>query len=198
MEFQYKFKCVQKSCSPRHKAKCACLIKRVGGQEGTDVYRNIRVNEKKAGSSLKKDRFKTLFLPYCTLMIYINRNEMVDSYVNVGCGVWRIINSGDMAFEPYSKGVADIKRVLRQKAGEGRFEGLGFLRIPPNGVFPKHNHPEREEIYYVTSGSGTLMIEDKEVAVAEGSVVYVSGDVPHGLSNSTDKTLVVLYVTAFV
>jgi len=116
----------------------------------------------------------------------------------MGFNMWRIINSGDMAFEPYSKGVADIKRVLRQKAEEGRFEGLGFLRIPPNGAFPKHSHPEREEIYYVTSGLGILMIEDKEVAVSEGSVVYVSGDVPHGLSNPTDKPLVVLYVTAFV
>jgi len=112
--------------------------------------------------------------------------------------VWRAIDSGKMAYEPYSKGVADIKRVLRQKAGEGRFEGFGLLRIPPKGIFPKHVHPEREEIYYVLSGSGTLMIEDKEMAISEGTVISVSGDVPHGLSNSTNQPLSVIYVTAFV
>ena len=112
--------------------------------------------------------------------------------------MWRMIDSRDMAFEPYSKGVADIKRVLRQKAGEGRFEGFGLLRVPPKGIFPKHVHPEREEIYYVISGSGTLMIEDKEMAVSEGTVIYVSGEVPHGLSNNTDQTFSVIYVTAFV
>lgn len=112
--------------------------------------------------------------------------------------MWRVINSGEMAFEPYSKGIADIKRVLRQGAGEGRFEGFGFLRLPPKGLFPKHAHPEREEIYYVVSGAGTLMIGDKELTVSEGNVILISGDVPHGLSNPADKPFEVLYVTAFV
>jgi len=112
--------------------------------------------------------------------------------------MWRVIDSGDIEFEPYSKGVAEIKRVLRQKAGEGRFEGFGLLRIPPNGIFPKHVHPEREEIYYVLSGMGTLLMEDKEMAISEGAVICISGDVPHGLSNSTDQPLSVIYVTAFI
>jgi mannose-6-phosphate isomerase-like protein (cupin superfamily) len=111
--------------------------------------------------------------------------------------MWRVIDSRNMAFEPYSKGVTDIKRLMRQKAGEGRFEGFGLLRVPPKGIFPQHVHPEREEIYYVLSGSGTLMIEDREVAVSEGTVVYISGNTPHGLSNSTDQPFSVIYVTAF-
>jgi mannose-6-phosphate isomerase-like protein (cupin superfamily) len=111
--------------------------------------------------------------------------------------MWRVINSRDMAFEPYSKGIAEIKRVMRQGGGEGRFEGFGFLRVPPNGVFPRHSHPEREEIYYVVSGTGTLMVGDEEATVSVGSVVYISGDVSHGLSNLTDVPLVVIYVTAF-
>jgi quercetin dioxygenase-like cupin family protein len=112
--------------------------------------------------------------------------------------LWKLFDSEEKNFEPYNKGIAEIKRVMRQKTEEGRFEGFGFLRIPPKGIFPKHNHPEREEIYYVTSGSGTLMIEDKEVSLSEGYIVYISGDTPHGLTNQSDKPLVVLYVTAFV
>ncbi|MGQ9514339.1 MAG: cupin domain-containing protein [Thermoproteota archaeon] len=111
--------------------------------------------------------------------------------------MWRLFNPEEKAFEEYGKGIAEIKRVMRQKAEEGRFEGFGFLRIPSKGIFPKHNHPEREEIYYVTSGSGTLMVEDKEIPFLEGCVVYISGDTPHGLNNTGDKPLIVLYVTAF-
>jgi len=111
--------------------------------------------------------------------------------------MWRIIDSRDVAFEPYSKGVSEIKRVLRQKSEEGRFEGFGFIRLPSKGVFPKHAHPEREEIYYIVSGSGTLMVEDEELTVSEGKVVRISGDVSHGLSNPTDELFEVLYVTAF-
>jgi len=111
--------------------------------------------------------------------------------------MWRVIESGKIPFAPYREGVSEIKRLMRQKAEEGRFEGLGFLRIPPRGVFPRHTHPEREEIYFVMSGSGTLMIDDKEVALTEGLAIYISGDVSHGLSNQTDELLLVLYVTAF-
>jgi len=108
-----------------------------------------------------------------------------------------MIDSRDMAYEPYSKGAADIKRVLRQKSEEGRFEGFGFIRLPSKGIFPKHVHPEREEIYYILSGSGTLMIEDEELTVSEGKVIRISGDVSHGLSNPTGEPFEVLYVTAF-
>lgn len=111
--------------------------------------------------------------------------------------MWRIIRSKEFSFEPYGKGVADIKRLMRQSSAEGRFEGLGLLRLSSNGIFPKHVHPEREEIYYVLSGSGILMIEDSEVNIMEGDAVYISGNVQHGLKNVSEKELIVLYTTAF-
>lgn len=111
--------------------------------------------------------------------------------------MWKIIKSGESNFEPYGKGVAEIKRLMRQSSSEGRFEGFGLLRVPSNGIFPKHVHPEREEIYYVLSGSGILMIEDSEVEIFEGDAVYISGNVQHGLKNFSLKDLLILYVTAF-
>jgi len=111
--------------------------------------------------------------------------------------VWKIIRSGESDFEPYVKGVAEIKRLMRQSSSEGRFEGLGLLKVPSNGIFPKHIHPEREEIYYVLSGSGILMIEDSEINVSEGDAVYIAGNVQHGLKNPSMRELLVLYATAF-
>jgi len=109
--------------------------------------------------------------------------------------MFTVIESEKIKFSPYPKGTANIKRILDQKtAGSKRFTGFGLLEIPPNGVFPPHTHPDREEIYYVLSGSGTIVIGDKEVSASEGLTVYVSGETPHGIKNQTDKPLTVLYV----
>jgi len=109
--------------------------------------------------------------------------------------MWSVIDSNHVEYTPYAKGKADIKRILEQKTvGSKRFSGFGILNIPPGGVFPPHTHPEREEIYYVLSGLGTIIIEDKEIPSKEGLVVYVSGDVPHGLKNETGNPFLVIFV----
>jgi len=113
--------------------------------------------------------------------------------------MWSVIESEKISFSPYGKGFSNIKRILEQKTvGSKRFTGFGLLEIPPGGVFPQHAHPEREEIYYVLSGSGTIMVEDKEVPAKEGLTIYVSGESPHGIRNQTDKPLTVLFVHARV
>lgn len=113
----------------------------------------------------------------------------------LGVDMWSVIESEKIPFSPYRKGVANIKRVIEQKTvGSKRFTGFGLLEIPPNGVFPPHTHPDREEIYYVLSGSGAIVIGDKEVPASESLAVYVSGEVTHGIKNQTDTRLIVLFV----
>ena len=109
--------------------------------------------------------------------------------------MWSVIESEKIPFSPYAKGVSNIKRILEQKTvGSKRFTGFGLLEIPPGGVFPQHTHPDREEIYYVLSGSGTIMIEDKDISAKEGLTIYVPGEFPHGMKNTTDKPMTVLFV----
>ena len=113
--------------------------------------------------------------------------------------MWSVIESEKIPFSPYTKGVSNIKRIFEQKTvGSRRFTGFGLLEIPPGGVFPQHTHPDREEVYYVLSGSGTIMVEDKEVAAREGLTFYVSGESSHGVKNQSDKPLMVLFVHAQV
>ena len=109
--------------------------------------------------------------------------------------MWSAIESETIPFSPYRKGVANIKRIVEKETVETkRFTGVGLLEIPPNGEFPQHTHPEREEIYYVLSGSGAITVEDKEIPASEGLTIYVSGDTLHGIKNETQESLVVLYV----
>src|SRR4030067_1554022 len=85
------------------------------------------------------------------------------------CKLWSVIESEKIPFAPYTKGVSNIKRIFEQKnVGSRSFTGFGLLEIPPGGVFPQHTHPDREEVYYVLSGSGTIMVENKEGSAKEG------------------------------
>ncbi|MEM2904565.1 MAG: cupin domain-containing protein [Candidatus Bathyarchaeia archaeon] len=113
--------------------------------------------------------------------------------------MWKIVDSATFGFKPYPQGVASIKRILEQKTvGSRRLAGLGLLELPPGGLFPEHTHPEREEAYYVLSGSGTILVEGREVEAREGLALYVSGETPHGLRNEGREPLRVLYVTAYL
>jgi mannose-6-phosphate isomerase-like protein (cupin superfamily) len=113
--------------------------------------------------------------------------------------MWSVIESEKIPFSPYRKGVSNIKRIIEQKTvGSKRFTGFGLLEIPPGGIFPPHTHPEREEIYYVLSGSGTIVVEDKEIKAKEGLTIYVPGEFPHGIRNQTGKPLTVLFVHALI
>lgn len=111
--------------------------------------------------------------------------------------MWIVVESEKIPFSSYPKGTANIKRILEQKTvGSKRFTGFGLLEIPTNGIFPQHTHPDREEIYYILSGSGSIMIEDNEIPASKGLAIYVSGEEPHGIRNQTDKPLIVLFVHA--
>jgi quercetin dioxygenase-like cupin family protein len=113
--------------------------------------------------------------------------------------MWKIIASEKIPFTPYRTGISNIKRILdQQSVGSHRFSGFGILEIPAGGVFPPHTHPEREEIYYVLSGSGSLLVEEEEIKAEKGITLYISGEVKHGIANQSNSPLTVLFVHTYV
>ncbi|MBO3841811.1 MAG: cupin domain-containing protein [Candidatus Brockarchaeota archaeon] len=112
--------------------------------------------------------------------------------------MWKIIDSSEIPFTPYPKGVSSIKRIVeKEKIGAQRISGFGLIQVPPAGVFGPHEHPEREEIYYVLSGSGMLIVGGEEIPAREGLALYVSGEEPHGLRNQGEEQLIVVFVTVY-
>ena len=112
--------------------------------------------------------------------------------------MWKVIESAGIPFSPYRTGIANIKRVIsKDEVGTERIAGFGLIEVPLGGVFGPHTHPEREEIYYVLSDSGSIVIGDEEVPAKEGSTLYVSGEDPHGMRNQDDEPLVVIFITVY-
>jgi len=112
--------------------------------------------------------------------------------------MYRIIKPKEISFCPYPKGKAEIKRVLKFERGQAKFEGFGFIKIPPGGVFEPHIHPEKDEVYLILKGKGLLLLKGKEILVNAGTAIYISGPESHGLKNTGKRELVYCYTTAFV
>lgn len=110
----------------------------------------------------------------------------------------KIIDSSMIPFTSYPKRVSSIKRIVeKEKIGTERIGGFGLIQVPPGGVFGPHEHPEKEEIYYVLSDSGTIIVGDEEIPIREGLILYVSGEEPHGIRNHGGKPLLVIFVTVY-
>ncbi len=112
--------------------------------------------------------------------------------------MWKIIESDQIPFTPYTKGVSSIKRIVeKEKVGTHRIAGFGLIEVPRGGIFGPHTHLEREEIYYVLSGSGSITIEDEEITAKEGLTLYVSGEDSHGMRNQGEEPLLVMFITVY-
>ncbi|KAH8172880.1 cupin domain-containing protein [Sarocladium implicatum] len=69
----------------------------------------------------------------------------------------------------------------------------GIATCPANGSLALHKHAQAE-MYYILDGSGEVEIGGERHKVTEGSMLWVPGDVEHGVFCGPDETLRWLYV----
>ena len=68
--------------------------------------------------------------------------------------------------------------------------------LPGEEVRPAHSHPKSEEIIYIMSGSGKVMIEGEVSAVQAGSLVLFEQGKVHMLKNTGSTEMKVICVFA--
>lgn len=71
---------------------------------------------------------------------------------------------------------------------------VGVLRLRPNELDPQDPHLY-DEIYYIVQGDGYLNVEGEEIAIREGSVIFVPAHAKHKFHGNS-KELIALYVFA--
>ena len=71
---------------------------------------------------------------------------------------------------------------------------VGITEIEPDQIF-LHQHAQ-PEVYYILAGHGVVQISGEEYALEPGSLVFIPGDAPHGLRNTGDEVLRLLYIFA--
>jgi quercetin dioxygenase-like cupin family protein len=99
----------------------------------------------------------------------------------------------------YEVGEEDRNDVIRWRtllSGErtpSKSISMGTLELPPGSSMDAHHHAP-PEVYFVTAGSGTLLIGSEQRPVRAGDVVYIPGDHVHGVNNSGNELLKLVWM----
>lgn len=69
---------------------------------------------------------------------------------------------------------------------------LGIYVIPAGGTDPQSPHNE-DEVYYVISGQGMIMVDGEDRAVTTGSTVFVGANVEHRFHSVTEDLKLLVF-----
>lgn len=72
---------------------------------------------------------------------------------------------------------------------------MGHTTIYPTGTTTGHAHSDREEVYFVISGEGIMVIGDEQFPIKPGDGLYVPPGMYHTTIQTGNQPLVVLWVT---
>ena len=78
---------------------------------------------------------------------------------------------------------------------DGEYFVQGYSVVYPGGSIPVHDH-EAIETYTILSGTGEMTVGGETETVRAGDSLYIDRNVPHGLKNTGNTEMHVMYVYA--
>jgi mannose-6-phosphate isomerase-like protein (cupin superfamily) len=88
-----------------------------------------------------------------------------------------------------TKDGSEIRELLAHRNSVIRKQSLAEARLPVGGATQEHYHPQCEEIYYITHGTGEIRIEGEMREVKPGDAIAIPPGQKHKLWNTGDETL---------
>jgi uncharacterized protein YjlB len=82
-----------------------------------------------------------------------------------------------------TEGVSLWKCLARRNNLFGLWEAVEWAWLPPGGVSGEHVHTRTEELYFIVSGSGLMIIDGQAHPVAAGDLILTGLGTRHGLRN---------------
>lgn len=86
-------------------------------------------------------------------------------------------------------GVSGWKCFTRRTGLAGDWEAVEWARLPPGGISGEHLHTRTEEVYFVVSGKGEIVLNGVRSPVSAGDLVLTGVGTTHGLVNTGDEEL---------
>jgi len=81
-----------------------------------------------------------------------------------------------------------VRTLLDEVAGSV-FKYVRDLTLYPGSSIGEHPHAGDDEIYFVISGAGTMVVDGEEQRISSGSVVLTLSSSSHGLRNDGEEDL---------
>jgi mannose-6-phosphate isomerase-like protein (cupin superfamily) len=80
-------------------------------------------------------------------------------------------------------GLSQWKCLARRAGLFGSWEAVEYAWLPPGGLSGEHVHTRTEEIYFILSGRGEMLLDGEPHAVSAGSLILTGLGTRHGLRN---------------
>lgn len=88
-----------------------------------------------------------------------------------------------------TKDGSEIRELLAYRNSAIRQQSLAEACLPVGGSTQEHYHPQAEEIYYITHGTGRVCIAGEMRDVLVGDAVAIPPGLKHKLWNTGSETL---------
>ena len=72
---------------------------------------------------------------------------------------------------------------------------LGTQQLPKGSGIPLHRHPDKDEVFYVLEGSGSVTLNEARHSCEKGGTIFIPKNTWHSFS-SPDQELVLLWIMA--
>lgn len=72
---------------------------------------------------------------------------------------------------------------------------MGHVTLYPGGSVPPHEHAQ-EEVYFIVSGCGRIVVDDASSDVSAGDCIYIPSQAEHSLENTSDHDMVMMFCYA--
>jgi len=96
------------------------------------------------------------------------------------------------------KVLRDTYKLINTENSPSKRLNMGYTTIYPTGSTTGHTHDDLEEVYFVISGEGIMVVGEEEFEIKTGDGLYVPPGVFHTTYQTGNLPLVVLWVTGRV
>lgn len=93
-----------------------------------------------------------------------------------------------------TEGESQWKCFARRNDLFGSWEAIEWAGLPPGGISGEHLHSRTEELYFIVSGTGVMLIDGQEHPVEGGDLILTTLGTRHGLHNVGDDELTWLVI----
>ncbi len=97
---------------------------------------------------------------------------------------------------PQQHAVFDTQKMGKSTLFSSKRLVVGLNAFEPGQEHALHAHAGMDKVYYVLSGSGSFLLDGREIPMEAGVMLVAPEGVPHGIRNSGGERLVVLAILA--
>lgn len=99
----------------------------------------------------------------------------------------------DLPWEAVSHNPEIKKRVVLRNGDVDNLTHFAQAHFTPGQFAPSHSHPDMTEIFFVTSGTATAIVDGTKHVLTEGSCLVVQVGEEHEMRNDSDEDLLLTY-----